>query len=110
MIEVTIKRHLKKNEYIIQLKGHSTYAEKGKDIVCAYVSAVSELLEGYCNDCIEKLNDPNKYYEVDDGYGYFWFQRKITKQEVILLDHVRDTFESLFEQYPDQFKIVEEYD
>lgn len=50
--------------YTFEIKGHSGYAEEGKDVVCAAVSAVSQTaLLGLLKFFPEGVS-----YETDDGY------------------------------------------
>ena len=50
--------------YSFEIKGHSGYAEEGKDVVCAAVSAIGQTaLLGLLKFCPEGVS-----YERDDGY------------------------------------------
>lgn len=46
-----------KHDNVMEIRGHANYAEHGKDIVCASVSAIAYSLLGYlermqmCSDC-----------------------------------------------------------
>ena len=64
MIKVTINYS---NDSIDELvvKGHSNFAPKGSDIVCAGVSAI---VVGGINAICSLVNNSNINYEVDDGY------------------------------------------
>ncbi|NLL56774.1 MAG: ribosomal-processing cysteine protease Prp [Clostridiales bacterium] len=53
----------------VEIKGHSGYAENGKDIVCSAVSAITQTaLMGLINVSSQKVN-----YEKSDKEGYLRF-------------------------------------
>lgn len=47
MTSVKITRDAERAIYTIEVAGHARYAESGKDIVCAGVSAISNMLLAY---------------------------------------------------------------
>ncbi len=63
MINITVKHQ---NDYIenVTIEGHSNFAPKGQDIVCAAVSAISE---GSLNAIIE-MTKMKPDFEMKDGY------------------------------------------
>lgn len=75
MIEVSVRQDG------ITIFGHAGYAEKGKDIVCAAVSALSQgLLHS-----LEALTDDEIYYEITDGYIDLEY-KNLSEQGKLLVD------------------------
>ena len=103
MIRVTISYC---NNSISEFKvtGHSNFAEKGKDIVCAGVSAI---VVGGINAITSLVNNQNINYEVDDGFVKLTSLdndevQKILNILIIQLKTVEDS-------YSKYIKIVESY-
>lgn len=90
-----------------EIKGHSGYAEEGKDLVCAAVSAVSQTaLLGLLKVCGLDVS-----YEVDDGYLKVVLpdevsEEKRLKAEVILLT-MREGLKDIADGYPRFVKLEE---
>ena len=94
------------NDSITEFKvtGHSNFAEKGKDIVCAGVSAI---VVGGINAITSLVNNQNINYEVDDGFVRLTNLdndevQKILKILIVQLKTVEDS-------YSKYIKIVESY-
>ena len=79
MIKVTIHYQDKiVNELLVE--GHSNYANKGKDIVCAGVSAI---IVGGINAITSLVNDHKINYEVKDGFAKLNNLNNSKVQEII---------------------------
>jgi uncharacterized protein YsxB (DUF464 family) len=86
----------------IEISGHSGYAERGYDIVCASVSTASQMTINQ----IELLGLlGNIYYEIgDDGY----LKLQVVKQNELLqkvVDNLRFTLIDMSEQFSDFIKM-----
>lgn len=90
-----------------EIKGHSGYAEEGRDLVCAAVSAVSQTaLLGLLKVCGINVN-----YEARDGYLKVVLpdgisEEKRQKAEVILLT-MREGLKDIADGYPRFVKLEE---
>jgi hypothetical protein len=63
---------------IVEVKGHACYAEKGKDIVCAGVSALCNALRAYLLE-----NDIRVEEKISDGYLKLAFNRSEEQNEAV---------------------------
>ncbi len=105
---VKISLSLSSAPFSFEIKGHSGYAEEGRDVVCAAVSAVSQTaLLGLLKVC-----DINVSYTVDDGYLKVVLpedvsEEKRLKAEVILLT-MREGLKDIADGYP-RFVRLEEH-
>ena len=94
------------NDSITEFKvtGHSNFAEKGKDIVCAGVSAI---VVGGINAITSLVNNHNINYEVDDGFVRLTNLANYEVQKIlnILIVQLRTVEDS----YSKFIKIVESY-
>ena len=93
MISIELKKNDKKIEQIV-IKGHANYSDKGKDIVCAAVSAIAI----YSINLMEKLGYKINNM-VEDGYV-----KMINDANNDLVDKIFEQmeyeFKGLYEQYP----------
>ena len=102
MIKINIEKN---NTKIISLEisGHSNYDEKGKDIVCAGVSAV---VVGGIN-CLVNESKHDIKYECKEGYSYI-FVKKIDNENIQrILDVITTQLYTIEESYPKFVKIIE---
>ena len=102
MIKVNIEKN---NTRIVSLEvsGHSNYDEKGKDIVCAGVSAI---VVGGLNAL---LNEDKVAidYKCKDGYAYV-FVKNIDNDNINkILDVITTQLYTIEESYPKFIKIIE---
>ena len=95
MITINVKRN-KKNEIVsFSLNGHAGYDVQGKDIVCAAVSAVTNMaLIGLS----EKLKLKLKFEKNDGGYLKVELPEDISSDDMILAQFL---LESLVTEYLD---------
>lgn len=102
MIKVNIEKN---NAKIISLKvsGHSNYDEKGKDIVCAGVSAI---VVGGLNSLLNE-NKASIEYECKEGYSHV-FVKDIDNDNIQkILDVITTQLYTIEESYPKFIKIIE---
>jgi uncharacterized protein YsxB (DUF464 family) len=102
MIKVTIEKN---NTKIVSLEvsGHSNYDEKGKDIVCAGVSAV---VVGGINCLINE--DKNAItYECKEGYSKVDVKNIDNDNINKILDVITTQLYTIEESYPKFIKIIE---
>ena len=90
------------NELIV--KGHSNFAPKGSDIVCAGVSAI---IVGGINAICSLVNDFKINYEVEDGYVRLSSLNNIEVQNILKVLIVQ--LKSVEDSYSKHIKIVESY-
>ena len=102
MIKVSIEKN---NTKIVSLEvsGHSNYDVKGKDIVCAGVSAV---VVGGLNALLSE-NKAVIDYKCKDGYVYI-FVKDIDNFNInMILDVITTQLYTIEESYPKFIKIIE---
>ena len=100
-----IKVLIEKNDSIIsslEVSGHSNYDEKGKDIVCAGVSAI---VVGGINALINE-NKKAIEYECKEGYARVLVKNIDSNIEKIL-DVISTQLYTVEESYPKFIKIIE---
>ena len=101
MIKVTV---FKTNDLIskIEVKGHSGYANKGQDIVCAGVSAITI---GGLNAIHQLTGKIPEHVIEEDGYASIQF--KTSKQEQLIAQICLIQLKSIAESYKKYVKITE---
>ena len=103
MIKVTIKYTQDSiNELIVE--GHSYYAPKGSDIVCAGVSAI---VVGGINAITSIVKDNNVDYKVEDGYVRLRNLSNVEVQKILKIIIVQ--LRTVEDSYSKHIKIVESY-
>ena len=81
MIRVTVKK--KNNSYAsFHSRGHAGYADSGKDIICA---AVSALIITAVNS-IEAFTEDRMELEEGDGDVFFRFIGPVSEKSILLMD------------------------
>ena len=103
MIKVTIN-YLNDSINELIVKGHSNFAPKGSDIVCAGVSAI---VVGGINAICSLVNDNKINYEVEDGYVRLTSLNNIEVQKILKVIIVQ--LKSVEDSYSKHIKIVESY-
>ncbi len=95
MIKVELK------DYLITIKGHAGYDDKGKDIVCA---SVSSIVITTINGIIEVNPDAIDYSDLDNEI----IIRKLKEDEIVnkLLNNMVLLLENLEKDYKDYIKII----
>ena len=107
MITINIKRN-DKNEIIkFSLEGHAGYAKSGNDIVCAAVSAITNMIIiGF-----EKLDIVPNFEKNDDGYLSFELPDNLSKEQndkiQYLLNCMTDEFMDIQNNYVKHVKVNE---
>jgi uncharacterized protein YsxB (DUF464 family) len=107
MIQVCIIRDSEGVIREFSVKGHAGYAESGRDIVCAAVSAVAYTAVGALED-LAGLNG----YEEKEGYIKFslplHISREKTEKAGIILETAAIGFKQIEMQYGDYVKVSDE--
>lgn len=107
MITINIKRN-DKNEIIkFSLEGHAGYAKSGNDIVCAAVSAITNMIIiGF-----EKLDIIPNFEKNDDGYLSFELPSDLSDEQnekvQYLLDCMTEEFMDIQKNYMKYVKVKE---
>ena len=107
MITINIKRN-EKNEIIkFSLEGHAGFAKSGNDIVCAAVSAITNMIiMGF-----EKLNITPEFEKNDGGYLIFELPDNLNKEQMdkiqFLLDCMKEEFMDIQKNYKKNVKVNE---
>ena len=84
------------------VSGHSEYASKGNDIVCAGISAI--LYAG-----INTLSKDSFQITIDDGFAEVKAKdKKISEKDAIVFDVMLNGFKSIQEQHSKNITIKEE--
>ena len=98
----TYRVEYKAKEAVIEVKGHSGYAEHGSDIVCASISTACIITA----NLIDKLDLRYNILDLVCDEGYFRLQIK-TNDKVVLgvFENLAETLDSLQQQYPKYVKI-----
>ena len=101
MIKVVIEKN---NSKIVsfEVSGHSNYDEKGKDIVCAGVSAI---VVGGINALVNE-NKKAIEYECKEGYAKV-LVKNIDSNIEMILDLISTQLYTVEESYPKFIKIIE---
>ena len=102
MIKVKIEKN-KSKLLLLEVSGHSNYEEKGKDIVCAGVSAI--VVGGFnalINECKTAIE-----YECKDGYAKVLVKNIDDDNIQRILDVITTQLYTIEESYPKFIKINE---
>ena len=102
MIKVSIEKN---NAKIVSLEvsGHSNYDEKGKDIVCAGVSAI---VVGGINSLLNENKNAIEY-KCKEGYAYILVKDIDNDNINKILDVITTQLYTIEESYPKFIKIIE---
>ena len=102
MIKIQInKTNNKYSSFIVS--GHSNYDEKGKDIVCAGVSAI---VVGGMNSLLNENKNAIEY-KCKDGYAYILVKDIDNDNINKILDVITTQLYTIEESYPKFIKIIE---
>ena len=85
-------------------KGHADFAEKGKDIVCAGISALCMALLKRITELQKENQTEIKEYIVSDGCLILHFTRTLKSEDCI--ETVKCGFEAITRAYPENCRIV----
>lgn len=85
----------------ITIEGHAGYAEPGKDIVCAGVTALVENLIG----SIESLTEDKIQYEISPGEVDIHY-KDLSEEGKLLVDSFFLGISGIVEDFPEYVKIV----
>lgn len=96
MVEIT------KTQNSISIKGHANYAEHGKDIVCAAVSALTQTLTA----SIEELTDDEIKYNLSPGTVDINY-KELSEHAQILISSFFIGVQMIADAYPEHVKLTE---
>lgn len=85
----------------ITIEGHASYAEAGKDIVCAGVTALTENLI----DSIESLTEDTIQYEISPGRVDIHF-KDLSEAGKLLVDSFFLGISGITQDFPEYVKII----
>lgn len=85
----------------ITIEGHAGYAEPGKDIVCAGVTALAENLI----DSIESLTEDKIQYEVSPGRVDIYYEN-LSEDAKLLVDSFFLGICGIAQDFPEHVKIL----
>jgi len=107
MITINIKRNDKNEIVKFSLEGHAGYAKSGSDIVCAAVSAITNMIIiGF-----EKLDIIPNFEKNDDGYLSFELPSDLSIEQndkvQYLLDCMTEEFMDIQKNYKKYVKVKE---
>ena len=85
----------------IQISGHANYAEEGKDIVCAGVTALTQTLV----KSIEDLTEDKIEYDISPGRAAIKY-RNLSGKAKTLVDSFFIGICMIADEFPDYVKIV----
>lgn len=98
MIEVRIRP-----EYI-EISGHAGYAEPGKDIVCAAVTALTQTLIQSIDDLTDDLTDDEIEYRISPGKAEIEY-RNLSEKSKTLVDSFFVGICLIAEEFPEYVKV-----
>ena len=102
MIKVNIEKN-RARIVSLEVSGHSNYDEKGRDIVCAGVSAI---VVGGINSLLNEKKNAIEY-ECKEGYSKV-FVKDIDNDNIAkILDVITTQLYTIEESYPKFIKIIE---
>jgi uncharacterized protein YsxB (DUF464 family) len=89
-------------EAVLEVSGHSGYANHGEDIVCASISTACIMSA----NLIDNLNLGYNILDLNVSDGYFKIKLKIVDETVNgIFDNLVETLNELSKQYPKHLKI-----
>lgn len=100
----TIKFTEEGNKRAITINGHSGYAEKGKDIVCAGISALYQAYRFFIEDLMDDGKAEDIFTLEGDGFAEI-FSRNTSVESIAAYDLTKQGLEAISETYPDYVKI-----
>ena len=107
MITINIKKNDKNEIVKFSLEGHAGFAKSGNDIVCAAVSAITNMIIiGF-----EKLSIIPRFEKDDDGYLSFELPDNLSEEQNMkvqyLLDCMTEEFMDIQKNYKKHVKVNE---
>ena len=85
----------------IQISGHANYAEEGRDIVCAGVTALTQTLV----KSIEDLTEDKIEYDISPGRADIKF-RNLSEKAKALVDSFFIGIRLIADEFPENVRIV----
>lgn len=94
---------VKKDNYLIEIKGHAEYADEGYDIVCSSISTAVSLTFNLIDKFGLSYNIINQRVEK----GNVLLETNMSDSKVVtIMDNLVDYLEALEEKYPNNIKKV----
>ncbi len=100
MVDISIVKDKNGFVYGFEIYGHSGYAEHGKDIVCAAVSALAYAAVGAISDMTKAEAD----WDYKDGYMLYMVHRNISDTDRSIVKTVLDAIIIGFKQVELSYK------
>lgn len=91
-IQIVEKLFSEKKIVYINVSGHSNYAEKGSDIVCAGVSSVFTVVAS-------NIDESNFEVELRDGFGSIKCKKEPSDRDNFLMNCFKDYIQDVVKQY-----------
>ena len=88
------------NKRTITINGHSGYAEKGKDIVCAGISTLYQSYRYYLEDLMDDGKAEDIFILEGDGFSEI-SSRNISPESMAAYEMAKQGLETISETYPD---------
>jgi uncharacterized protein YsxB (DUF464 family) len=112
MIHLWVKLDRDNNILEMTLDGHAEFSERGADIVCAAVSALSI---GIVNSIEQFLGiELNPIDEEEEGFMWIRLPHNIPSEKIeqlqLLLKTLAFSIRGIADQYPDYVHVIEELD
>ena len=108
MVEVRVFRDSQKVIYGFQISGHASFAKRGKDIVCAAISAIAE---NTINSIETFTSDPVEIEAVNEKEGFLHFRLgAVSKESGLLMDSFLLGMKQIAESYERNVKLEVEED
>ena len=85
----------------ISVTGHAEYAEYGQDIVCAAVSALTQVFIA----SVEELTDTKIQYEIEAGDAFIEY-KNLSADAQLLLDSFLLGINMISEEYPEHVQAL----
>lgn len=85
----------------ILIRGHAEYAEEGKDIVCAGITALTQTLV----ESIESLSEDTIKYDISPGMSAIYY-RDLSERSQTLVDSFFIGVIMIASEFPENVRIV----
>ena len=85
----------------ILIRGHAEYAEEGKDIVCAGITALTQTLV----ESMESLSEDTIKYDISPGMATIYY-RDLSERSQTLVDSFFIGVSMIASEFPENVRIV----
>ena len=87
----------------ITIKGHAGYAEPGRDIVCAAISALTQVFIA----SVEELTEDEIKYDIGKAANDYIEYRNLSTDAQLLMDSFFIGVQMIAESYPEHVRVSE---